>query len=89
MTTTLNQSQADLPRLVELASQGEDVVITVDGKPKARLTKAASPAPAPRTFTPAELQTWMVELEMLRTRYATGKNGSTVEEILAEDRDAR
>ena len=38
MTTTLSQSQADLPRLVELANQGEDVVITVEGKPKARLT---------------------------------------------------
>lgn len=25
MTTTLSQSQADLPRLVQLASQGEDV----------------------------------------------------------------
>src|ERR1051326_6523845 len=31
MITTLSQSQADLPRLVELASQGEDVVITVEG----------------------------------------------------------
>ena len=34
MTATLSKSQAELPELVEIASQGEDVVITVDGKPK-------------------------------------------------------
>ena len=43
MIATLSKSQAELPRLVELASQGEDVVITVEGKPKARLTRAEAP----------------------------------------------
>ena len=39
MTTTLSKGQEDLANLVEIASRGEDVVITVEGKPKARLTR--------------------------------------------------
>lgn len=88
MTTTLSQSQADLPRLVELASQGEDVVITVEGKPKARLTRADN-----RTSTevrPAvDMAAWLKELEEVRRKYATGKTGPTAEQILDEDRADR
>ena len=84
MTTTLSQSQADLPRLVELASQGEDMLITVEGKPKAKLTRAESPAPQP-----FDGKKWVAELEELNRRYHTGKNGLTVEQILAEDREDR
>jgi len=87
MTTTLSQSQADLPRLVELASQGEDVVITVEGKPKARLTRAE--APASRPPSQAELQQWIAELAEFRRNMGTGKQGLTVEQILAEDRGDR
>lgn len=82
MTATLSQSQADLPRLVELASQGEDVVIVVDGKPKAKLTRVES-APS----GPFDGEKWMIELEDLNRRYNTGRNGLTVEQILAEDRE--
>lgn len=84
MTTTLSQSQEDLPRLVELASQGEDVLITVEGKPKARLTRAESPAPQP-----FDGKKWVAELEDLNRRYNSGKNGLTVEQILAQDREDR
>lgn len=87
MTTTLNQSQADLPRLVELASQGEDVVITVDGLPKARLTKAE--APTSRSLSAAEMQAWVSELQQLRAQCWTGTFGPSAEELLAEDRDGR
>jgi len=87
MTTTLSQSQADLPRLVELASQGEDVVITVEGKPKARLTRAEPPAS--RLLSPAELRQWMAELAEFRAKISTGKQGLPVEQILAEDRGDR
>ena len=84
MTVTLSKIQADLPRLVELASQGEDVVITVEGKPKARLTRAeASPL---QTF---DGKKWVAELEDLNRHYNTGKNGLTVEQILAENREDR
>ncbi|MBE0543474.1 MAG: hypothetical protein IH623_19190 [Verrucomicrobia bacterium] len=84
MTTTLSQSQADLPRLVELASQGEDVLITVEGKPKAKLTRVESVAP--QSFDGTK---WVAELEDLNRRYNSGRDGLTVEQILAQDREDR
>jgi len=35
----LSEAQRDLPRLVDLASKGEEIFITVDGVVKARLTQ--------------------------------------------------
>jgi len=87
MTTTLSQSQADLPRLVEVASQGEDVLITVEGKPKARLTRADSSNG--QQLSEQELQTWLAELADLRTRLSTGKTTPTAEQLIAEDREDR
>jgi prevent-host-death family protein len=84
MTTTLSQAQADFPRLVELASRGEDVVITVAGKPNARLTSV--PVLQVRELSPGERAAWLKELEELRSKFATGKVGPTVEQILEEDR---
>lgn len=86
MTTTLNQTMADLPRLVELASRGEDVVITVDGKPKALLTKA-QPMIAERKLSEAEVRAWDAELCELRERISTGKTTPTSEQLVAEDRE--
>ena len=88
MTATLSKSQADLPRLVELASQGEDVVITVEGKPKARLTRAETVV-RPRQLSWEETEQWMAELDELRRSISTGKQGITVEQILEEDRADR
>jgi prevent-host-death family protein len=88
MTATLSKSQAELPRLVEIASQGEDVVITVEGKPKARLTRAEKVV-CPRELSPEEKEQWMAELADLRVRYSTGKQGLTVEQILDETRADR
>jgi prevent-host-death family protein len=85
MTATLREGQADLQRLVELASRGEEVVITVDGKPKAKLTSAGTPSPAKSP----DMAAWLRELEELRRRYSTGKTGPTVEQILEEDRAER
>ena len=84
MIATLSKSQAELPRLVDLASQGEDVVITVEGKPKARLTRAEAP-PSPAF----DGKKWIAELEELNRHYHTGQNGLTVEQILTEDREDR
>jgi prevent-host-death family protein len=82
MTATLRESQADLQRLVELASQGEEVVITVDGKPKAKLTAAC----APSADKAPNMAAWAKKLEELRRKYATGKTGPTAEQIVAEGR---
>jgi prevent-host-death family protein len=87
MVATLKEGQQNLSQLVELASSGEDVVITVDGKPKAKLTRAD---PVPGRETPATDHTqWLKELEELREKYSTGKTGLTVEQILEEDRADR
>jgi prevent-host-death family protein len=85
MTATLRESQADLQRLVEIASRGEDVVITVDGKPKAKLTSAVPPLPDKSP----DMTAWLKDLAELRRKYHTGKSGSTVEQILEEDRAER
>ena len=88
MTATLSQSQADLPRLVELASQGEDVLITVEGRPKARMTRVTETVPL-HPLTRPEMEQWLSELAELRRRNDTGKVGLTVEQILEEDRADR
>lgn len=82
MIKTLRESKAKLSELVELASHGEDVVITVRGKPKARLTGI----PATK---PIDNAAWADELRALQERYSTGKTSLTVEEILEEHRQDR
>ena len=90
MTATLSKTQADLPRLVEIASQGEDVVITVEGKPKARLTRAnEAPGNAAAPRSPVDLLARVKELAALRDKYRTGKSGLTVDQILEETRADR
>ena len=90
MTATLSKSQADLPRLVEIASQGEDVLITVEGKPKARLTRPhVAPDNGPPPKSPVDLTVRVKELASLRDKYRTGKTGLTVDQILEETRADR
>jgi prevent-host-death family protein len=85
MIATLSKSQAELPSLVEIASQGEDVVITVAGEPKARLTRAEIPPAG----SGRDLTVRLKELAALREKYRTGKTGPTVDQILAETRADR
>ena len=90
MTASLSKSQAALPRLVEIASQGEDVVITVEGKPKARLTRAhVAPDNGAPPAKPVDLIVRAKELASLRDRYGAGKSGLTVDQILEETRADR
>jgi antitoxin (DNA-binding transcriptional repressor) of toxin-antitoxin stability system len=86
----LSKSQAELPRLVEIASQGEDVVITVGGKPKARLTRAnVTPSNGSSPKSAVALAVRVKELAALRDKYRSGKDGLTVEQILEETRAER
>jgi len=87
MVATLKEGQQNLLQLVELASSGEDVVITVDGKPKAKLTRAESPILS--TVSPTDQEQWLKELQELREKYATGKTEPTIEQILQQDRADR
>jgi len=45
MTATVEQTQADLARIIELAREGEEVVITRGGEPIAKLTGLDSVRP--------------------------------------------
>lgn len=80
MTATLEQTQSDLLRLVNLVQQGEEVVITSQGRAAARLSAVLQSAPAPNR------RAWLARLRELREQLSTGKTGSTVEQMLDEDR---
>jgi prevent-host-death family protein len=83
MIKTLRESKAKLSELVELVGKGEDVLITVRGKVRARLTKAL-----PNTSA-MDMQTWARELENLQTRYSTAQVKLKSEHILSSDREER
>jgi prevent-host-death family protein len=80
MTATLEQTQADLLKLLGMVQQGEEVVITSQGRPVAKLTGLPQVNPLPNR------QAWLAKLAQLRQRLSTGKTGLTVEQILDEDR---
>ncbi len=83
MVATLREGKAKLSKLVERASRGQDVLITVRGKVKARLTRAAPTLPA-RTRS-----AWVRRLEKLGKKYAVKPLQSSLDRILAEDREHR
>jgi prevent-host-death family protein len=83
MIKTLRESKAKLSELVELASQGEDVLITVRGKVKARLVKAGA------VGADARMDSWARRLTRLQDQYSTGNSNLSTEEILRLDREDR
>jgi prevent-host-death family protein len=80
MTATLEQTQADLPRLLVRVQEGEEVVITREGRPVAKLTRV------PQNHSSPDRQAWLDRLAELRQRLATDKTGPAVEQLLNEDR---
>jgi prevent-host-death family protein len=89
MVKTLQESEAQLSELVERASRGEDVTITVNGEAKARLTKVEKVLPQPRTFDPEAKKKWVDELRASARAASTGKEGLSGQEILDEMREER
>ena len=80
MIATLRESKAKLSELVQLASRGEEVLITVRGKPSARLL------PVGEEDFP--MSAWMRELASLRASLKTSRSAShstTLDEV-REDR---
>ena len=57
MIVNLRESKARLSELVESASRGEDVLITVRGKIRARLTRATEAEASDMALWAGELQT--------------------------------
>ena len=80
MTATLEQTQADLLKLVRRVQQWAEIVITNEGRPVAKLTGMAQISQSP------DRQAWLSKLAQLRQRLTTGKSGLSVEQILEEDR---
>jgi len=83
MTATLEQTQSDLLRLVKLVQQGQEVVITSQGRAVAKLSAVPETAPSP------DRQAWLARLRQLRESTATGKTLPTTEEILEDLRSER
>jgi prevent-host-death family protein len=83
MIKTLRESKAKLSELVERASQGEDVLITVRGKVKARLTRAAAPS------DPSDRQAWIERLKRIQKTYTRGEPKASLDEILSDLRKDR
>ena len=82
MIATLRETKAKLSKMVKLAANGEEILITVHGKVQARLTQ-----PAKRS--PRDNRKWARELAALRRKYTTGKSRRTAEEIISEGREER
>jgi len=77
MIMTLRESKAKLSKLVERAAAGEEILITVRGKPRARLVAA----------TKVRLEGWDRELLALQQKYSLmPRNDVSVVEELREER---
>ena len=83
MIKTLRESKAKLSALVELANRGEDVLISVRGKVKARLTSAGA------TTDASDRTRWVRELRRLQNSWRCGVTHPTVDEILSQHRGDR
>ena len=83
MTATLEQTQSDLLRLIDLAQLGEEVLITRAGTTVAKLTGVRQPS------TTADRTEWLAKLARLRASTATGKATPSTEQILEELRAER
>jgi prevent-host-death family protein len=84
MILTLRESKAKLSALVAIAAGGEEVVITVRGRPRARLCALAPVAPADQR-QPAD---WETGLREARETYSAGVHdtGAAILDDLRGDR---
>ena len=81
MVKSLREAKAHLSQLVERASRGEDVLISVRGTVKARLTQPACDVAADR-------RQWVRELEQLQKKYTRRRKPKlTIEQIIDEIRE--
>lgn len=84
MIITLRESKAKLSALVDMAARGEEVVITVRGRPMARLCAVVSPSPRAKRGH----DSWRRRLCEARAAYSVGIH-DTGAEILDELRGDR
>jgi len=80
MIATLRESKTRLSELVNLASSGEEILITVHGQPKARILSVSEPR--------SDTADWLHELNTLRLSLgqpSTRQKPSALDEV-REDR---
>jgi prevent-host-death family protein len=82
MVTTLRNAKAKLSAFVALAQHGEEVVISVRGRPAVRLV-AAQPVARP------DRQQWLAELAAIRARWSLAPQSATTDRIIGELREER
>lgn len=82
MIATLRESKTKLSELVALAEKGEEVLITVHGKPRARLIRV-TPSPA------GLMAGWQKELASLQDKYSTRRRRTASQEIMEDLRKER
>jgi prevent-host-death family protein len=70
MIKTLRESKARLSELVRRAGKGEEVIITVRGKPMAKL------GPVTPVYPVESSKEWLQELRALQTEYTTRNRSS-------------
>jgi antitoxin (DNA-binding transcriptional repressor) of toxin-antitoxin stability system len=83
VTATVEQTQHELARLIRLAIEGQEIVITEGGHPVAKLVAMH---PQGSAIDRAE---WLKSLRDFRERMSTGKSGKSSDQILTEDRAGR
>jgi prevent-host-death family protein len=80
MITNLREAKAKLSQMVDLAASGEEVIITVRGKARARICPVRNEDPGPSS------KEWANALEESRVRYrAQGKDRSPDTQQLWDD----
>lgn len=75
--------ESELLRMIELAQRGEEVIITSNGKPVARLSGVAQIRPD------VDRRSWLQNLARLRDELAAGKVTANSEQILEDIRSDR
>ena len=84
MTATLEQTRSELSRLIDLAAQGEEIVITQAGRPVAKLLGIAPPRE-----NDVDKRQWLARLRELREKTSAGSLGKSSDEIISEGREDR
>ena len=84
MITNLREAKSNLSQLVQLAADGEDVVITVRGRPTARLTGVV-----PKEAQDREREAWAAELSAAAEAARVGPRKATSQQFWDELREER
>jgi prevent-host-death family protein len=84
MITNLREAKSNLSQLVQLAANGEDILITVRGRPTARLTGVV-----PKEAHDQEREGWAAELLAAAEAARVGPRKATSQQFWDELREER